>query len=194
MVELGLVTAFVDWRGAYPLAVSFLSWSPNRDETTCSSTVVCPQCTEISTRFAASHSMEEEGETRILASYEEELHFDCCLCSQGNSFLSLEENYTVWSFPRTLPTSLAYILHTSGTTGLPKAVHVPHCCIIPNVVDLKTRLSISNDDIVFNAAPLTFDPSVAEVTTLTPLYDHTNYNEFYSSCRSSWRCPAVPLC
>lgn len=37
------------------------------------------------------------------------------------------------------------------------------------------RLSISDDDIVFNAAPLTFDPSVAEVTTLTPLYDHTNY-------------------
>ena len=28
---------------------------------------------------------------------------------------------------------LAYVLHTSGTTGLPKIVRVPHECIVPNI-------------------------------------------------------------
>ena len=32
---------------------------------------------------------------------------------------------------------LAYVMTTSGTTGLPKIVRVPHCCIIPNIVDLR---------------------------------------------------------
>lgn len=33
--------------------------------------------------------------------------------------------------------SLAYILHTSGTTGIPKIVRVPHKCIVPNIQHLK---------------------------------------------------------
>ncbi|XP_013920285.1 PREDICTED: acyl-CoA synthetase family member 4-like [Thamnophis sirtalis] len=33
--------------------------------------------------------------------------------------------------------SLAYILHTSGTTGLPKIVRVPHKCIVPNILHLR---------------------------------------------------------
>lgn len=32
---------------------------------------------------------------------------------------------------------LAYVLHTSGTTGLPKIVKVPHKCIAPNIVHLR---------------------------------------------------------
>lgn len=32
---------------------------------------------------------------------------------------------------------LAYVLHTSGTTGLPKIVKVPHKCIIPNILHLR---------------------------------------------------------
>lgn len=33
--------------------------------------------------------------------------------------------------------SLAYILHTSGTTGIPKIVRVPHKCIVPNILHLQ---------------------------------------------------------
>lgn len=33
--------------------------------------------------------------------------------------------------------SLAYVLHTSGTTGLPKIVRVPHKCIVPNILHLR---------------------------------------------------------
>ncbi|CAJ0942650.1 unnamed protein product, partial [Ranitomeya imitator] len=32
---------------------------------------------------------------------------------------------------------LAYVLHTSGTTGIPKIVSVPHCCIVPNILHLR---------------------------------------------------------
>lgn len=32
---------------------------------------------------------------------------------------------------------LAYVLHTSGTTGLPKTVRVPHQCILPNILHLR---------------------------------------------------------
>ncbi|KFQ31971.1 Acyl-CoA synthetase family member 4, partial [Merops nubicus] len=59
--------------------------------------------------------------------------------------------------------SLAYVLHTSGTTGIPKIVRVPHKCIVPNIQHLKTIFEITEDDVLFLASPLTFDPSVIEL-------------------------------
>uniref|UniRef100_G1NGM2 AMP-dependent synthetase/ligase domain-containing protein n=1 Tax=Meleagris gallopavo TaxID=9103 RepID=G1NGM2_MELGA len=59
--------------------------------------------------------------------------------------------------------SLAYILHTSGTTGTPKVVRVPHTCIVPNIQHLKSIFEITQDDVLFLASPLTFDPSVVEL-------------------------------
>ena len=32
---------------------------------------------------------------------------------------------------------LAYVMTTSGTTGVPKIVRVPHRCIVPNIIDLR---------------------------------------------------------
>ncbi|XP_058235150.1 beta-alanine-activating enzyme isoform X2 [Hemibagrus wyckioides] len=58
---------------------------------------------------------------------------------------------------------LAYVLHTSGTTGLPKIVKVPHKCIVPNIVHLSSLFQVTPDDVVFLASPLTFDPSVVEM-------------------------------
>ena len=34
-------------------------------------------------------------------------------------------------------TNLAYCITTSGTTGKPKVVMVPHQCIVPNVLHLR---------------------------------------------------------
>ncbi|NXI53534.1 ACSF4 enzyme, partial [Chloroceryle aenea] len=59
--------------------------------------------------------------------------------------------------------SLAYVLHTSGTTGIPKIVRVPHRCIMPNIQHLKSLFEITQDDVLFLASPLTFDPSVVEL-------------------------------
>ncbi|XP_062858189.1 beta-alanine-activating enzyme-like [Trichomycterus rosablanca] len=58
---------------------------------------------------------------------------------------------------------LAYVLHTSGTTGLPKIVKVPHKCIVPNIVHLRSIFQVTPEDVVFLASPLTFDPSVVEM-------------------------------
>ncbi|XP_062348793.1 beta-alanine-activating enzyme isoform X3 [Cinclus cinclus] len=59
--------------------------------------------------------------------------------------------------------TLAYVLHTSGTTGIPKIVRVPHRCIVPNILHLKSIFEITQDDVLFLASPLTFDPSVVEL-------------------------------
>ncbi|XP_029952954.1 beta-alanine-activating enzyme isoform X2 [Salarias fasciatus] len=58
---------------------------------------------------------------------------------------------------------LAYVLHTSGTTGFPKTVRVPHKCILPNILHLRSLFQMSADDVVFLASPLTFDPSVVDI-------------------------------
>ncbi|KAM6963032.1 beta-alanine-activating enzyme [Aplochiton taeniatus] len=59
--------------------------------------------------------------------------------------------------------NLAYVLHTSGTTGDPKIVRVPHKCIVSNILHLRLLFQMSVDDVIFLAAPLTFDPSVVEI-------------------------------
>ncbi|NXN98276.1 ACSF4 enzyme, partial [Rhinopomastus cyanomelas] len=59
--------------------------------------------------------------------------------------------------------SLAYVLHTSGTTGVPKVVRVPHRCIVPNIQHLKSLFEVTQEDVLFLASPLTFDPSVVEL-------------------------------
>ncbi|NWT00809.1 ACSF4 enzyme, partial [Mionectes macconnelli] len=59
--------------------------------------------------------------------------------------------------------TLAYVLHTSGTTGFPKIVRVPHKCIVPNIQHLKSIFEITQEDVLFLASPLTFDPSVVEL-------------------------------
>lgn len=58
---------------------------------------------------------------------------------------------------------LAYVLHTSGTTGIPKIVRVPHVCVLPNIQHFQELFDITPEDVLFLAAPLTFDPSVVEI-------------------------------
>ncbi|KAF5926876.1 hypothetical protein HPG69_001507 [Diceros bicornis minor] len=58
---------------------------------------------------------------------------------------------------------LAYVLHTSGTTGIPKIVRVPHACIVPNIQHFQVLFEITYEDVLFLASPLTFDPSVVEI-------------------------------
>ena len=89
---------------------------------------------------------------------------------KSSDFATSPPNSHMYSFPSLHPGSIAYLLHTTGTTGQPKAVQAPHCCVVPNIVDLRGRFAMSPDDVVFNAAPLTFDPSVVEVNSSNLLY------------------------
>ena len=63
------------------------------------------------------------------------------------------------------PTSqdLAFVITTSGTTGVPKIVFVPQNCIMPNVMDFCNYFKVRSQDIFFSAAPLTFDPSIVNL-------------------------------
>lgn len=46
-------------------------------------------------------------------------------------FMSMDKYVVKWS------ENLAYMMQTSGTTGEPKAVSVPHSCIVPNILHLR---------------------------------------------------------
>ncbi|ESO88498.1 hypothetical protein LOTGIDRAFT_125913, partial [Lottia gigantea] len=57
----------------------------------------------------------------------------------------------------------AYCITTSGTTSAPKIVSVPHRCIVSNLLALREIFSVSPEDCLFLASPLTFDPSIIEL-------------------------------
>ncbi|GFQ92084.1 beta-alanine-activating enzyme [Trichonephila clavata] len=58
---------------------------------------------------------------------------------------------------------LAYVIQTSGTTGKPKIVQVPHQCIVPNIIDLKQRFDVNSEDVIILCSPITFDPSIIDI-------------------------------
>jgi amino acid adenylation domain-containing protein len=57
---------------------------------------------------------------------------------------------------------LAYVIHTSGSTGVPRAVAVPHRAVANHLAWLRRRLPLSPDDRVLQLAPYSFDASVTE--------------------------------
>lgn len=60
---------------------------------------------------------------------------------------------------------LAYAITTSGTTGIPKIVKVPHQCIVPNILHISEIYGLTGADTVLQASPMTFDPSIVEIFT-----------------------------
>ncbi|XP_065356367.1 beta-alanine-activating enzyme [Calliphora vicina] len=58
---------------------------------------------------------------------------------------------------------LCYTIATSGSTGVPKMVHVPYQCIEPNIKALSRLLNIQQNDVIFLGSPPTFDPFVVEL-------------------------------
>ena len=62
-----------------------------------------------------------------------------------------------------LPPDTCYLITTSGTTGSSKLVYVTNSSVVPNVMDMKKQLSVSSEDLLFLASPLTFDPHIIEI-------------------------------
>ena len=61
--------------------------------------------------------------------------------------------------------AIAYSIRTSGTTrarGRGAVVHVPHACVVPNVLSLVRRLECSSSDTWALASPFTFDPFIIQ--------------------------------
>ncbi|XP_032670188.1 beta-alanine-activating enzyme [Odontomachus brunneus] len=57
----------------------------------------------------------------------------------------------------------AYAIATSGSTGLPKIVKIPHSCIVPNIIDLKRILDMTECDKIAQLTNFTFDPCIVEI-------------------------------
>lgn len=64
--------------------------------------------------------------------------------------------------PDLTPDNLAYITYTSGTTGRPKGVAIPHRGVV-RLVSVRGQIDQSPHDVVLHVAPLAFDASTFEI-------------------------------
>lgn len=88
---------------------------------------------------------------------------ECMSCDSSGQLTTGSLSYKDRALPVLPPDEVAVVLSTSGTTDDPVTILVPHSSIIPNILDLRSRFNMTSDDVVFNASPLTFDPSIVEV-------------------------------
>ncbi|MBX6381795.1 MAG: amino acid adenylation domain-containing protein [Microbispora sp.] len=65
--------------------------------------------------------------------------------------------------PRVAPGELAYVMHTSGSTGVPKGVMISHRAAVNTVHDINKRFGVGDSDRVLGLAALSFDLSVYDL-------------------------------
>src|SRR5207247_11471430 len=59
--------------------------------------------------------------------------------------------------------NLAYIIHTSGSSGVPKGVEVPHRALLNHAVEMTHLYGLSSSDRVLQFASLSFDVAAEEI-------------------------------
>ncbi|HEY0782041.1 MAG TPA: amino acid adenylation domain-containing protein, partial [Thermoanaerobaculia bacterium] len=70
--------------------------------------------------------------------------------------------------PRVSPDGLAYVLYTSGSTGVPKGVEVPHRGVVSALRELAAATGLGPGDRFLQWASHAFDASVLEIFTALP--------------------------
>ncbi|WP_107051256.1 non-ribosomal peptide synthetase [Streptomyces sp. NRRL S-1022] len=65
------------------------------------------------------------------------------------------------------PDDLCYVIHTSGSTGLPKPIALRHRGVVNNLADLNSRYSVGPSDRVLALSSPSFDMSVYEFLGIT---------------------------
>ena len=65
--------------------------------------------------------------------------------------------------PQVVETDVLYVMFTSGSTGVPKGVVIPHKAVINYIEWFVDKFSLSENDILGNQAPLYFDVSIQDI-------------------------------
>lgn len=76
-------------------------------------------------------------------------------------YTNIEENE--FNFTRCIDVDPAYVIHTSGSTGVPKGVVISHRSIINYINWAIDTFSISENEVIGNQAPLIFDNSTLDI-------------------------------
>lgn len=58
---------------------------------------------------------------------------------------------------------LAYLIHTSGSTGEPKCVEITHAALLNLLADMKVRLAVVPEDVLIAVTPVSFDIAALEL-------------------------------
>ena len=61
------------------------------------------------------------------------------------------------------PSDLAYVIHTSGSTGAPKGVMIEHRSLANHVAAMQRRFAPGDGDCVLQASPIGFDQSIWQI-------------------------------
>ncbi|WP_414526626.1 amino acid adenylation domain-containing protein [Nodularia chucula] len=75
---------------------------------------------------------------------------------------TVEQYPTTNPVNHTTPENLAYVMYTSGSTGVPKGVCIPHRGVVRLVKDCN-YINLSADETLLQAAPIAFDASTFEI-------------------------------
>ena len=83
----------------------------------------------------------------------------------GHTFVSSEdlEPAAAWQEPAVLPEAIAYLLFTSGSTGIPKGVMVAHRNVASFVDHMVERYEVTEQDRLSQMFDMTFDLSVFDM-------------------------------
>jgi epothilone synthetase B len=81
----------------------------------------------------------------------------------GIQVIPFETESAIWQSPEISPRNLAYVLYTSGSTGLPKGVMIEHRSVVNRFEDVNARFSINASDRVLGLTAAHHDLSVYDL-------------------------------